>query len=285
MSRPASIVQRLVALVCLAVVSLDGGAIASAATAAEPPAKVLPFPGTTFAVEGHTAFLILPEQGVGAKNEAGGRPWVWYTPTLPGLPGPEERWMFRRFLDAGIAIAGVDAGESYGSPDGNKVFDSFYREVTRSRGLGKKPVFLARSRGGLMALSWAAEHPRSVGGIAGIYPVFDLSSYPGLEKAAPAYHLSRLDLERRLTRYNPVDRLRSLARARVPLFLLHGDVDTLVPLARNSGEVARRYQELKGPVELQIAKGQGHSMWPGFFECEPLVSFVIRTELAAARAR
>jgi hypothetical protein len=44
---------------------------------------------------------------------------VWYAPTLPNLPGPEERWMFEKFRAAGIAVAGIDAGESYGSPAGN----------------------------------------------------------------------------------------------------------------------------------------------------------------------
>jgi pimeloyl-ACP methyl ester carboxylesterase len=250
------------------------------------PAKVLPFPGTVFQVGGHDAFLIAPERAAGGGSSTaprGGRAWVWYTPTLPGLPGPEERWMFQRFLDAGIAIAGVDAGESYGSPDGNRVFDAFFREVTGHRGLTPRAVFLARSRGGLMAFSWASEHPRSVAGIAGIYPVCNLASYPGLVKGAPAYHLEPEALQRHLARYNPIDRLRPLARARVPLFLLHGDIDTLVPLEANSGELASRYRALKGPVDLQIAHGQGHNMWTGFFECGPLVEFVIRNATAGAR--
>ena len=45
-------------------------------------------------------------------------PWVWYAPTLADMPGEAEEWMFQRFLDAGLAIAGVDVGESSGSPDG-----------------------------------------------------------------------------------------------------------------------------------------------------------------------
>ena len=81
---------------------------------ADEPSKELPLPGEVFRVEGHTAFLILPE---GAKV-AEGMPWVWYAPTLPRLPGPEERWMFERFLKAGIAVGGIDVGESFGSPEG-----------------------------------------------------------------------------------------------------------------------------------------------------------------------
>jgi len=48
-------------------------------------------------VEGDTAFLILPAQ----SNDK--LPWIWYAPTLPGLPGAEEVWMFDKFLQAGIA--------------------------------------------------------------------------------------------------------------------------------------------------------------------------------------
>src|SRR5947208_1230544 len=81
---------------------------------ADVPEKTLPMPGEAFHFQGHEAFIIAP-----SKPRAGGRmPWVWYAPTLHGLPGPEERWMFERFLDSGIAVAGIDVGESYGSPDG-----------------------------------------------------------------------------------------------------------------------------------------------------------------------
>ena len=71
-------------------------------------------PKKTFKVDGHAAFVIMPKQ----LDEKSPVPWVWYAPTLPGLPGPEERWMFERFSRAGIAVAGIDVGESYGSPDG-----------------------------------------------------------------------------------------------------------------------------------------------------------------------
>ena len=70
----------------------------------EAAAKKLPIEGEVFSVEGRTAFLIMP-----AKQKSGARtPWVWYAPTLPGLPGDAEIWMFERFLSAGIAIAGID---------------------------------------------------------------------------------------------------------------------------------------------------------------------------------
>ena len=78
--------------------------------------KKLPLDGRVFDVDGHTAFLILPKQQVQGKPT----PWVWYAPTLPKHPDKTERWMFEQFVANGIAIAGVDVGESYGSPAGRE---------------------------------------------------------------------------------------------------------------------------------------------------------------------
>jgi len=79
-----------------------------------------------------------------------------------------------------------------------------------------------------------------------------------------------------LKEHNPVDRLAGLAKAKVPFFAIHGDVDTVVPLERNSGLVAERYRALGGEMELVVPKGQGHNMWEGFFRSAELVAFVKR---------
>lgn len=250
-----------------------------AAATKEPAAKTLPLPGDVFLVDGRPAFLIPPLK----PPEQGATPWVWYAPTLPGLPADSEKWMFDRFTAAGIAIAGIDVGESYGSPQGRAQFTALYRTLVEKRGLSKKPVLLARSRGGLMLYAWACENADKVGGIAGIYPVCNIASYPGIDQAAGAYKLSPDALRSELAKHNPIDRLEALAKARVPLFAIHGDVDAVVPLEKNSGEIAKRYNELGGSMELVVPKGQGHNMWPGFFESRELVNFVIRNAGGQAR--
>lgn len=234
-------------------------------------AKALPVDGDVFTVEGRPAFLIMPERV--AVN--GITPWVWYAPTLPGLPGAEETWMFRRFLDVGIAISGIDVGESYGSPAGRAGFSALYTENVKNRELSETPCLLARSRGGLMLYNWAVEHPASVACVAGIYPVCNLSSYPGIEAACEAYGMTAEQLTTRLSEHNPVDRLKPLAEVRVPIYHIHGDRDEIVPIERNSGELAQRYRETGGEVTLNVVKGGGHDHWTGWFQCEGLVEFVI----------
>ena len=239
--------------------------------AADAPSKTLPLAGEVFQVQGNTAFIIPPQ----TKSADGTIPWVWYAPTLPNLPEGAEKWMFERFAQAGIAIAGIDVGESYGSPDGRALYSALYDELTKHHHFAPKAMLLGRSRGGLMTLSWAAENADKVAGFAGIYPVSYITSYPGIAAASGAYQLTADELSARLTEHNPIDRLAALAKAGVPMFAIHGDSDTTVPLDANSGELRKRYEALGGHMQLIIPPGQGHNMWSGFFECQELVDFVI----------
>jgi hypothetical protein len=152
--------------------------------------KKLPIAGEVFSVNGSPAFIILPHK----FSET--IPWVWYAPTLPGLPSTEEKWMFEAFLNKGIAIAGIDAGESYGSPDGRKIFSALYQELIDRHGFSTKPMMLGRSRGGLQTLSWAAENPGSVSGFAGIYPVAILPAIQAFQRPATPIICQHLNFNR-----------------------------------------------------------------------------------------
>lgn len=232
-------------------------------------------------VDGHPAFVLMPE----AKKRQTPQPWIMYAPTLPGFPDEHEAWMHRKFLDAGIAVAGIDAGEAYGSPSGSKAMSTLYEQLVERREFAKKPCLLGRSRGGLWVTSWAAENPEKVAGIAGIYPVFDLSVYPGLEKAAPAYELTVAELTNKLDAVNPINRLQPLIEARVPFYIVHGDVDEVVPLEPNSAAVAAQYQAAGAgdSVTLNVIKGQGHNYFEGFFRDSGLVKFAIDRAVAGAK--
>jgi len=106
-----------------------------------------------------------------------------------------------------MAVAGIDVGESYGNPAGRALFSALYEELVQKRGLSKTPCLLARSRGGLMLYNWAVEHASSVACVAGIYPVCNLSSYPGIKNACGAYGMTEEQLNARLSAHNPIDRL------------------------------------------------------------------------------
>lgn len=235
--------------------------------------KKLILPGEAFRIEDRPAFILWPAKDLRRSPQ----PWIMYGPTLPGYPDSHEKWMHERFLAAGVAVAGIDVDEAYGSPRSQALFTALYNELTTKRGFAAKPCLLGRSRGGLWVAGWAATNPDKVAGIAGIYPVFDLRTYPGLKKAAPAYDLTPEELQNRLAELNPIERVGSLARAKIPVCIIHGDEDTVVPLKENSAELLARYQAAGAgdSVQLIIARSQGHSFWEGFFRCQELVDFAI----------
>ena len=246
------------------------------AHAAEPtakPVKNLILPGEAFLVKEKVAFIFWPPEAKRSEPQ----PWVLYAPTLGGYPDSHEKWMHQQFLDAGVAVAGIDVGEAYGSPAGRAAFTALYEELTTNRKFATKPCLLGRSRGGLWVTSWAAENPDKVAGIAGIYPVFDFRTYPGVDKAAPAYGKTPAELTAEIKEHNPIEQVGKLAAAKVPAFLIHGDEDKVVPLKENSAEFLARYEAAgaKDVVTLVVPKGQGHNFWEGFFHCQELVDFVI----------
>jgi len=257
------------------------GACSTSGLMADEPVKKLILPGESFLVEGRPAFVLTPK----GDSVQGARPWILYAPTLAGYPDEHEKWMHEQFLNAGVAVAGIDVGEGYGSPKACQLFTAFYNEMTKHRGFAAKPCLLGRSRGGLWVTSWACDNVDKVAGIAGIYPVFDFRTYPGLAKAAISYDMTPEQLEQKQKDFNPIERVSKLARAKIPVLVIHGDEDTVVPLKENSTEFLARYQaeEAGSSVNLIVARGQGHNYWQGFFRCQELIDFAISRAKDGAR--
>ena len=224
---------------------------------------------TSFAIGKYKGFVLQP-----AKPTDGPRPWVWFAPTIGEHPNEANAWVLRKLLDSGFYVGGIDIGESYGNPAGRKAFSEFYNYVVREYKLETKARLLAQSRGGLMMYNWAAENPDKVRCLAGIYPVCDLRSYPGLKVAADAYNLTSAELEQQLSKHNPIDRLEPLAKAGVPILHTHGDADEVVPLEKNSRIVLDRYTALGGKMRLIRVPGKGHAEIPEYFQEPKIVQFL-----------
>lgn len=249
--------------------------VAAAALAGEAPPKASTQFGAQrldFAVAGQRAFLIQPTKAA----TDGSKPWLWYAPTFIGQhPDPSHGWMFEQLLARGFAIAGIEVGESFGNPKGRAAYTALYERLTKTYRLSPKACLLPQSRGGPMLYNWAVEHPDCVQCIGGIYTVCDLTSYPGLARACGAYGMAEAELRERLKEHNPIERLAPLAKAGVPILHLHGDSDKVVPLERNSGELAARYRALGGPIELIVVKAKGHQVCDEFFKSQRLVDFFL----------
>jgi pimeloyl-ACP methyl ester carboxylesterase len=198
------------------------------------------------------------------------RRWVWIVPYWLGVADRagvvEHRFYVEAALARGYAVAGVNVGTTFGSPAGADVFQSFYERVVDEYGLHPRTRMILQSNGGLIGYGWAFRHPECVDRIFGICPVTDFFTWPpsGLQQivdqAEPGlgYGLTASDLSDQAADLNPIDNLAPLAEAGVRIFHIHGNLDDIVPLDRNTEELIRRYQQFGGDASVGLLPGVAH---------------------------
>jgi len=238
---------------------------------------------TLITIEGYTGFVIRPP----APRADNSRPWVWYAPAfINSYPNSSNGWYLSRLISSGFWIVGMDVGESYGSPAGRVLFSHFYDTLMARYHLDPRGCLHPQSRGGLMLYNWATEpgNAGKVDRIAGIYPVGDLRSYPGLSAGlAAAYGMTLDSLTARLAENNPIDRLRPLHDAGVRILHIHGDNDAVVPLSANSQVIHDRYTAMGGDMTLIVVPGKGHAEIPEFFQSRAVLDFMLQAPAAPGR--
>ena len=148
-------------------------------------------------------------------------------------------------------------------------------------GYSKKPLLLGQSRGGLMMLSWAVKNPEKVKGFAGIYPVCNIKSWPLKSNRAATlkdFDMTLEELNKELKKHNPLHHLAGLAKNKVPMFIVHGDADRVVPLKDNSAIVKNTYLKLGGKIVIKVIPGKGHAVLDEFFKCPQMIKFLLAPE-------
>ncbi len=227
-----------------------------------------------FTIDGRPTIVAVPRQA------AAGRPWIWRAEFFDAFPQVDLA-----LLAKGFHLVYINVGNTFGCPDALKHFDVLYAEMTGKYGLSRKPVLEGLSRGGLYCFNWAADNPEKVACILADNAVLDFKSWPGgkgkgkgsagdWKELMQDYHFQS-EAEARAYTKNPVDNLAPLAKANVPLFLLCGDADDVVPYPENGAIVKERYEKLGGEVEVLIKKGMGHHPH-GLEDPTPMVEFILK---------
>lgn len=209
--------------------------------------------------------------------QAEGAPWIWRARFFGHQPELDLE-----LLGRGYHLAYVEVGGLFGAEAALARWDRFYA-LCRELGLGPKPILEGMSRGGLVALNWAARHPGRLSAIYVDNPVCDFRSWPGGKTGQrsdsdwalclAAYGL-REEQAQSYARM-PLDRLAPLAAAKVPIFLVLGSADQVVPPSENGELLAQRYLSLGGPLEVWRKPGAGHHPH-GLHPVAPLLRSLLR---------
>jgi pimeloyl-ACP methyl ester carboxylesterase len=252
------------------------------------------FPGekTDFRGYDRYEFIVLPGRPnvivICPKQAAAGKPWIWCGSFWGNKVRPFTELTVianMKLVEQGFhwVIAGPNV--FLGHPDGNAYLDVVYKELTGRYGLAKKPALEGLSREGLGIYRWASANPEKVGCIYLDNGVCDFKSWPGGKgkgKGDPAQWALLLktyglksDVEAMAYDKNPIDLLKPLVDANVPLLHVCGDADDVVPYEENSAIIKSRYEELGGKIEIILKKGAGHHPH-GLEDPTPIINFIIK---------
>ncbi|MCY3020995.1 MAG: alpha/beta hydrolase [Planctomycetota bacterium] len=246
-----------------------------------------PFPGKKSAYRGCDRYDFKvadrPVLVVAPKQPAPGKLWVWRAEFFDAFPGFDVA-----MLEKGYYLVYMDVSNMYGGPQALKLFDALYAAMTEQHGFSKKPILEGLSRGGLFVFNWAARHPDSVGCVYGDGAVCDFKSWPGGKmkgKGSPGdwQQLIKVygfkdEAEALAYNLNPVDNLEPLAKAKVPVLMVSGDADDVVPHTENTMVVKERYEKLGGIIEVHLKPKGGHHPH-GLPDPAPAVEFVLKNAL------
>lgn len=198
---------------------------------------------------------------VSPKVPAAGNPWVWRARFWGHQPQFDLA-----MLQRGWHVCYCDVSDLFGADQALDRWDRFY-SLSQELRLSQKPLLEGMSRGGLIIMRWSSAHPDQVCGIYADNAVMDIRSWPGgkgASKGTPsawqtclkAYGMT--DAETENDRGGPLDRLKPLAEANVPIFALINEADVVVPPAENGDLLVAKYRSLGGPIEERRRAGLGH---------------------------
>ena len=212
------------------------------------------------------------------QHAAPGRPWVWHGEFFGHKPAPDIELLTR-----GFHIVYMRVPDMLGSPQAVAHWNQFYSELTGKYGFARRAALVGLSRGGLYCYNWAIANPEHVACIYADAAVCDFKSWPGglgKGKGSPrdwklVQETYGFTSEQEAIDYkgNPVDRLKPLAKAGVPLLHVYGDADDVVPWEENTGLVADRYNALGGSITLIAKPGINHHPH-GLEDPTPIVDFI-----------
>ncbi len=238
-----------------------------------------PFVGEISNWHGYIMYTDGGRKVVVPKTVADGKPWVWRA----RFWGHEPQFDLA-MLERGYHVVFCDVKGLFGSPQAVKRWDDFYHYLRVEQRFTDRAILEGMSRGGLIIYNWAVANPEKVAAIYGDAPVMDFKSWPGgrgigqgavgaWKTALKAYGFNE---EQALNyQFNPIDTLKTLAAANIPIIHVVGDADKIVPIAENTTIAQQRYINMGGTFEV-IHKSDVDHHPHSLKDPKPIVDFMLR---------
>lgn len=193
------------------------------------------------------------------KKAAPGNPYIWRTEFFGAFPSVDLA-----MLEKGYAVVYYRISDLYGSPKAVNLMAAFQPFIQERYGLLPQAVLFGFSRGGLYALHYGAAYPERIAALYLDAPVVDIYSWPGgcfSSKGSPdewedCRRLWNMSHDAYMDRVNAA--VRTLLAWSVPLIVVAGGKDELVPWQENGARLQRAYEKSGVPFRLLMKQECGH---------------------------
>ena len=234
------------------------------------------------------------------KKAAPGKPWLWRSIFWGMKANAVERFTATdlKLLEKGYHVVKAP-GEVSGHPKGNSAIDAAYRLLTEDHGFSRTVSMASMSRETLALFQWASANPTKVDSIYVDNGVCNVKSWPAGKLIAGSGSIAsgnrksweflkqtygfQSDEEALAAPVSPIDWLKPLADAKVPILMGFGTQDTAVPYEENGAILKERYEALGGDIHV-ILEDKGHHPH-GLEDPTPVIDFVVKNTTPAIRDR
>ena len=192
--------------------------------------------------------------------------WIWRTEFFDAYPYADIE-----LVSKGYTLAYYRISDMYGCPAAVELMNDFHSFFTEKYEMQYQPVLFGFSRGGLYAYNFACKYPEKVSAIYFDAPVLDIRSWPGgLFEGKGDFKLWQDCLKsyghkntEEAMRYNFEERLDALKEANVPIIIVAGEKDDIVPFSEN-GAILKEFYEKNGitieSILIEKRKHHPHSL-------------------------
>lgn len=216
-----------------------------------------------FEYNGYKATVLIPDNFNGK--------WVWKTEFFYAFDQAEQQ-----LFSMGYARVYYEISDMYGSNRAIRLMHLFHLYLIEKYGFKNRPYLFGFSRGGLYAFNYALYYPEYVEKIYLDAPVLNLKSWPprGTEEHSgllTEYFLNEETFEKYA--FSPIDRLKEFVKNNLPVMIVAGDSDEIVPHQENSEIMVNYYREHGLKIEYILKPGCGHH--PHSLEdVSPIIRFI-----------
>ena len=202
-----------------------------------------------FICNGYRATVLIPDN-VNGK-------WIWKTEFFHAFENAELA-----LFEKGYTRVYYHISDKFGSTNAVRLMRRFHRELLKRYSfLDEKAILFGFSRGGLYAYNYALYYPECVAKMYLDAPVLNLRSWPwhkdfNHELFCKEYNLNEETFE--TFQDSPIHTVAEFAEYDIPLLIIAGDKDEVVPIEENTYIFDAYYKSIGKSFNLIVKKSVGH---------------------------